>query len=168
MAHQPTRDQSPFTAVVTWRDYTQAPPSAAYVTHTHTHYCTLTRQYFCSACVAGFEFSGCTSYALQDLINVEATQRPQWWWLLTESQGLSKCQPVEQMIISADLSKMKPNLTVEGRLPELPLAQVCVCVTQGHKCLVADLGVHFNSQALCCAVRCVPAHMCGFAPLHCT
>jgi len=28
------------------------------------------------------------------------------------------------MIISADLSKMKPNVTVEGRLPELALAQV--------------------------------------------
>lgn len=74
----------------------------------------------------GLEFAGLTSFALAELVASSSNKRPRWWWLLSESAGLHKSEAVEQRIVQADISKLKPDVSVDGRLPELAFALVCL------------------------------------------
>eukprot|EP00039_Didymoeca_costata_P015995 m.279354 g.279354 ORF g.279354 m.279354 type:complete len:1428 (+) comp16321_c1_seq34:142-4425(+) len=72
----------------------------------------------------GLEFAGLTSFALAELVASSSNKRPRWWWLLSESAGLHKSEAVEQRIVQADISKLKPDVSVDGRLPELAFALI--------------------------------------------
>jgi hypothetical protein len=72
----------------------------------------------------GYDFSGCCSFSIRDVAVQPPAERPRWWWLLPESTGMNRCEPVEQMIVAADPSKMKPDVVVHGRASTFPLSKI--------------------------------------------
>lgn len=72
-----------------------------------------------------FMYSGSTSWSMEELFGHTEESRPRWWWLHAQKFGLYKNEAVEQKIIASDSLKLRADVIIGGRIPELANGMVC-------------------------------------------
>lgn len=61
---------------------------------------------------------------MEELFEHTEESRPRWWWLQAQNVGLFKNEAVEQKVVTSDSLKLKPDVIISGRVPELANAKV--------------------------------------------
>jgi hypothetical protein len=62
---------------------------------------------------------------MEELFGHTEESRPRWWWLHAQKFGLYKNEAVEQKIIASDSLKLRADVIIGGRIPELANGMVC-------------------------------------------